>query len=507
MIILWLSRLTSTVIVGLALAGMDAAPPAVASPVQIDWAVVNNFALLKGADTQERFEREVEAYLDCLRRTGLVLSCPQNQAAEGLTQRPYPVRFDRQTARYSADLVFPRFNAAEGRLSPSDRLRVHARVVDAPADARCTWTVDGHRHTGQPCSAVTITARLDTPVDVRVEVEGEPERAGATTITVRRRIILALGDSFMSGEGNPHRRHRVDPLRAELWLEERCHRSLLAASSLAALAFATANPKLYVAYLNVACSGSTVATGLLGPYEGVLPAQRIAAGKGLDDARDYYRGPKLPSQIDQAKAALCAGTGHNRICATPDLVWLGIGVNDLGFRQVVTTLAGSTCGKFCQAGLERALSPALERLRGDGPGSLARALAVIDRELKPKRAMTVGYPDPTKSDTGAPCDASVLGVRIGDIGRVDADENRWAVDAIVTPLNDALATAVRNRPGWGHLDGAFAATSRHGYCAKIPHFNSGLDANVEAGTMHPNALGHAVIARLMTEATRDLAGE
>lgn len=481
--------------------------PSHASALTLDWAVVNNFALLKGSETQERFEREVETFATCIRRTGDVTACSENQRADGLTQRPYPVRFDPRTARYTSDLLHPGSRPGVDRFEQSDQLSVRLTVSGAPEGTRCHWTVDGHLHTGRPCASATVSVGIDTAATVRVAIESDLERSVETTVLVRRRVILAMGDSFMSGEGNPHRRRTVFPVRSELWLEERCHRSLLAASALAAVRFADANPKIYVAYLNFACSGSTVTTGLLGSYGGVLSARLLAATRGIDDARAYFRGERLPSQIEQAKSALCRGTGRARTCLTPDLIWLGIGVNDVGFRQIVTALAGSTCDARCRARLELRVAPAMARLTGAGPGSLARTLETIERELRPRRAMTVGYPDPTRADSGDFCDASILGSSIGGLGRIDASENKWAFERVVTPLNAALADVVRGRERWTFLEGAVAATTKHGYCARIPHFNSGLDSNVEAGTMHPNALGHAIISRLMFDAMRDLAGE
>jgi lysophospholipase L1-like esterase len=473
--------------------------PAAATPLQLDWRVVNNFALIRGQATQDRFAREAEVYIACIRKTGSTTACSERHPAEGLTTQRYPVRFDARAFRFQDDLLRPTRGVHNDRLSTAERVDVLVTVEGAPADATCTWTLDDHTFRDQPCDRLAITTQIDDESTIVVRVDGSPDVQGRTMIKVRRVIVLALGDSFMSGEGNPHIRRRVTPLRGEHWLEARCHRSLLAASSLAMLRWADDNPQVYVAYLNLACSGATVETGLLGPYRGVKSVAELDNDRSPDDPVDYPRVAQLPSQIDQATAALCRGTGSARTCLTPDLVLLGVGVNDLRFRNVVTTLADQTCAGACQKSLERGVDAGLKRLTGTGAGSYAKAITTIETRLKPRRALAGASPNPTRDDDGQPCRGSIVARSFTSLGLIDERESDWARDRLLVPLNEALGAATGNRPTWAFVAAVAGASATHGFCASKPHFILALEAAIDTGTLHPNAAGHAAVAASLME--------
>jgi lysophospholipase L1-like esterase len=469
-----------------------------AQTLKLDWRVANNFALLRGEAAQERFAREVAAFTDCIRREGNGWNCSPGQAADGLTRQRYPVRFDARRFAYERDLLRPTRGASTPGRSETDRVDVVVTVDDALADATCSWTLDGDVFRNQPCDRLAITARIDDPSKVSVSVDGREGLRGEIAIEIRRVIVLAMGDSFVAGEGNPHMRRIVSPLRGENWLEARCHRSLISAGTLALLRYAERHPKVYVAYLNLACSGSTVETGLLGRYGGVKEATELDNDRGPDDPVDFTRIAQLPSQIDQATAALCEGTGQARRCLAPDLVLLGIGVNDLGFGTIVRRLVGNTCGTGCLNELERRVDRALERLSGRGAGSLKKALDTIDQRIKPRNALLFAYPDPTRNDAGAPCNDSVISRGLG-VGVIDARESQWASETMLVPLNTVLDQSVRGRPRWTFDGAAVAASATHGFCAGKTHFVSALQASIDVGTLHPNAAGHAAVAETIVD--------
>jgi len=150
------------------------------------------------------------------------------------------------------------------------------------------------------------TARLDVRSGARVA-------RTSISLSVRNILVLALGDSYASGEGNP--RNVLSWIREggsfdPYWDESACHRSARGAPALAALALEEASARTSVTLVDVACSGATVEQGVLGAQPG--------AGQ-------------VSSQIEQATAIL---GGHQ-----PDLVLLSIGGNDVGFTSILQTCA------------------------------------------------------------------------------------------------------------------------------------------------------------------------
>lgn len=124
-------------------------------------------------------------------------------------------------------------------------------------------------------------------------------------------LIVSLGDSYGSGEGNPDLHQIFDPRpesffqvhRPTQWVDKRCHRSATAGPAEAARRLEASDPKTSVTFLSFACSGATIDTmwgtdavdpykppepgaptntGILGPYSGVEPPED-------DDIHSDYR--------------------------------------------------------------------------------------------------------------------------------------------------------------------------------------------------------------------------
>jgi hypothetical protein len=458
----------------------------------IRWSVLNNFGLFANVETQERFKQEFGEHLACMAKRFSPGQCDNRRSTFGLTQQPYAVRFDSKTLTYSADLLHPRDGGER------DSVMVEFDAPGTKADQRCDWMVGGKAHKGTACQGFRTGIRLGETVEVTVDPRGRGATS-TTTVNVKRTIIATFGDSFMSGEGNPHRRSRVEPVQAEVWLEPRCHRSLLTASAQAAFRYAEANPKSYVAYYNFACSGSTGAVGVLGAYGGVMTSRELDNLRGPEDQASHFRGDRLPTQLEQAKATFCT---RGKACVTPDVLFLSIGINTLKFSDTITDLGRQSCDRQCQVALEARIKQGLATLLGEGPDSLDRVYQTLSKELQPKAAFAIEYPDPTRKDSGGFCDANALFPSLGrtPIGRIDAKENAWAHNKMLEPLNEAVATAVARAEGWQVLRGAAEATRRHGYCADKTFFNSGQAAKGSSGTMHPNVVGHDAVAKLLEAA-------
>ena len=115
--------------------------------------------------------------------------------------------------------------------------------------------------------------------------------AGSYRVSGRRRP-LALGDSYVSGEGNPDSNARYEDglfVERPRWSDKQCHRSRASWAMQAARRFEDSNTS--VTFLSFACSGAVVDDLLSGGYRGIQP---ISGG----------RDKRLVAQIGAARDAL-----------------------------------------------------------------------------------------------------------------------------------------------------------------------------------------------------------
>jgi lysophospholipase L1-like esterase len=283
-------------------------------------------------------------------------------------------------------------------------------VADAPAGT-CRW---------QAARPIFVTDRAELSAEVAVpcaskvrsRIPFEPERPEAdrgvsVTVTlpdgtelsqapiwVHDRLIVGIGDSFSSGEGNPDNPVEIDtgsthaglnfgfvydpvtqaiksvasyslPVRDRNipagWIDRKCHRSAYGYQLRTALQVALADPKhSAVTFLGYACSGAKIVSGLLFPYAGVEAVgvyQFTADGARRRDL----------SQLDRIMAELCrddplrsgarrtvtfdtplTGADGNKVgkvklfdCKPDrflrpiDLLMISIGGNDVGFVPLI----------------------------------------------------------------------------------------------------------------------------------------------------------------------------
>jgi lysophospholipase L1-like esterase len=380
----------------------------------------------------------------------------------------------------------------------SARLLDHPVLVDpsrevCAAGAGATWNLDGEafapdtsttrerRGTTDPGCPFIVNLDESKPtheLTVTVGGRGLPPQ----TIEVADRLVVALGDSVGSGEGNP-----VQGGGAR-WLDTPCHRSAAAGFEQAARLVAESTPKdRSVTFVSLACSGATVPRLLDRGYRGIEPA--------ADGSSD-------PPQVD----SLDAIQGIRGV----DAVLVSVGANDVFFGDVVNhCILRSRCdqAKFpltpADDTADEAVGTALDELalRYDALGQrLARLPATV---------LASEYFDPTRNSNGDTC--SPLN---GGLKRVSKAEMEWAFDAVLTPLNAELKAAA-NRHGWRYVGGIARDFERHGYCAAGPDrwvrrltesAATQAGAGRLSGTLHPNERGHAAIADRVAPALGDALG-
>lgn len=169
----------------------------------------------------------------------------------------------------------------------------------AEAGASCQWSINSASvGTATPCDqpATAINVDENKPFTIAVSVDGTPAQELSEKQQILTRLIVAVGDSFASGEGNPDsaavtttlpekgsKRENKTKLssmswafaenmsnhrftKSAEWWDTTCHRSFLSWQSLYALRKSIEDEHMVVRYASFSCSGAEV-------YDGFFRAQ------------------------------------------------------------------------------------------------------------------------------------------------------------------------------------------------------------------------------------------
>jgi hypothetical protein len=368
--------------------------------------------------------------------------------------------WNRETRRHdacggSAAYVMPAQHEIEVRLRPERR-------DSLIAEFNCVWRVGDSQPVTAPCDA---PARLSLPWpdggNISVAVEGE--NPISLYAKVKDLLIVGLGDSFGSGEGNPDvpvamsgtlRYRNLYPQRAvndasgnAQWMDRLCHRSLYSHQLRAALQIAIENPKASVTFMGFACSGASITAGILGPQEYV---ERVSTGQGSR----FLAGSSRDSQLRWLMRELCAVDAEqdddgdwicpgNNFRRPIDYLLLSVGGNDIGFSSIVAwaTLREGTSARLAKffgatvgpkqfaANMGEVLPDAYTRLGRILEASLP--LYSGEPVFDPSRVVLTSYPDMLVDETGAVCPAGTS---------EDEEEDRYAANQSLDGFISWLAT-------------------------------------------------------------------
>lgn len=367
----------------------------------------------------------------------------------------------------------------------------------------------------RPGSCARTVVLPEGRVGLTLQVRGGGGRDEAVlSADVRNILVLAMGDSYASGEGNPR---NVEAWLAEggpfrpYWDDDACNRSARSAPAQAALALERSSATTSVTFVDVTCSGAGITRGILGRQPGVAA-----------------------SQIEQATAIVAD--------RAVDLVTLSVGGNDVGFGSLLQTCAlASDCplARATSAPLDafRTVQTGVQALTGALPDGYRRIAACLTgddcvladarrvpgvRLADSGRVLPTLYPDITRSASGQPCTYLTIPAR----------DFAWARGTILDPrptrpypypvaggrtvdlpmasgsLNEVLS-ATAGLPGWRPVTGTWAASGDsaegHGVCAGASAWAYGVTAlaGFAEASFHPNVPGTAVLAR---ELGRAMAG-
>ena len=364
--------------------------------------------------------------------------------------------------------------------------------------ARLPWKPLSKKH----CSREVVLPEGTYELQLEVRGSGQTSRTKAPAQVVNY-LTVAMGDSYASGEGNPR---NVDAWLtgsggfSPYWDDSECHRSVHGGPAQAALRLEESSPHSSVTFIDLACSGATVAAGILGP--------QTAAGQST-------------SQMQQARSIV----GDLPV----DIVLLMVGGNDIGFTSILASCALVTdcpVSKAVTSPLNRypTVQQGVQTLTGGLTRSYARiaqclADSACGPSLSPGAAvLPVMYPDITRATDGAPC--TYLTLSQGDFG--------WARDTVLVPspapaydyvtssgqhmslglaqgtLNGQIA-ATGSMLGWHPVQRAWAASGDsaqgHGVCADDPwaFALTALSAMPDA-SFHPNPAGHLAMGKAISGA-------
>ncbi len=258
--------------------------------------------------------------------------------------------------------------------------------IDEAAGLTCTWLTAprGGAVRGdavvQACNEI-VHFDIPYPAGATVTVEIGGREVATTEAKVRDLLIVGMGDSFASGEGNPDvpvlfskdrsadyggssgSRNltgypaRIGPWRQigdkdfiqenARWSDQGCHRSLYSHQLRAALQLSIEDEHRAVTYVGVACSGSEVTYGLFLRYAGnewvpnptdmsqvsaVAAAQCDQHDAPMQDLPEAYH---MDGTIPELKGGLvlrkCDPINARKI----DLMFVSVGGNDVGFSRLL----------------------------------------------------------------------------------------------------------------------------------------------------------------------------
>jgi hypothetical protein len=218
-------------------------------------------------------------------------------------------------------------------------LRALRRAGPNRPNPACTfWVNDRPVGQAQCREGLEAEAELGRAVVSWAAHPGERRMTARTdeAIVIRDIKIASIGDSFSSGEGNPHTRYVFGSLGAPAqWWDDRCHRSLVSSGALAAARLAVELKQASITFVSYACSGAEIRPGILSEYLGRETVEQIEA-KYRDQNRapnvPFYRGRHLPAQMDRLRTLLCRPGALGCLdSAKLDLLLIGTGGNEIGF--------------------------------------------------------------------------------------------------------------------------------------------------------------------------------
>lgn len=240
---------------------------------ELEWHVVNRFPLFKNDVDFLKLEQSWT---------------PHASPSEWLAGNSSPGRF-----RDILSIKETAWVPADGRYDKAILFRTRHTVLATLVEHHeggCKWVLNGQDHDAQPCEKpFEFEVSGDKPFSLAV-LNQDGKLGDLVDQKIETKLIVGLGDSFASGEGNPDWPtifHAIQnaPLgwfsesrglevyidKSAEWWDVACHRSLLSWQSLYALEVAMKSPHAVVQFASFSCSGAEI-------YDGFFRAQADPPG-------------------------------------------------------------------------------------------------------------------------------------------------------------------------------------------------------------------------------------
>jgi hypothetical protein len=337
-------------------------------------------------------------------------------------------------------------------------------------------------------------------------------------------VMVTLGDSYASGEGNPEQKGEYDRFGnrtglVRFWdiLDESqeiqaCHRSGQSGAEKAATQLRKDFPGITLTFQSFACSGAEIRHLINETYRGVDAEFRFPANGGV------------PPQITALRNWLRSVRNNSQL----DALYMNIGGNDARFGDVIAVCMNPLKGDDCWARTVNDDSPTtLAQAVQAGIASLPAGYDALNDALHmsyfsqtgtltlafPQQIYITQIPNVTQKDDGSTCNGNSLDA-LEWLRNVHPSEVSLARDNLIIPVNSVIASAAA-RHRWNVISGVVDGFSRHGYCATDRYVNLNRDAvmtqgadypeqppwlligsdKISAGIMHPNDKGFEEYAK------------
>jgi lysophospholipase L1-like esterase len=489
----------------------SAAQGAPDAPLQISWEVKNRFRLF-------REERDFQLHVEAARarnvlatEQALELQSDGRGWARNVVNRLCIDPLGRVSEPCTRD------NVKESYLTPTEHAVVVRLTGEVPVGATCAWSFDDGERPQQStfdcAEPVNLRVRNGRQTVASVEVasgQDTPQKI-ATEIAVRDILIAGLGDSIASGEGNPDRpialsgdgfcfRYYLGSAAAQyyrpsragykggraceapdtlqnwqrnaaLWFNVACHRSLYSYQTRIALALAVQYPHIAVTYLPLACTGATIAAGLLGSQR----ARECPPNRSNATCQAGVNG-----QIAELREAISAAR-RQQPDRQLDLVLLTIGANDVYFSGLVADVIVDTLTErtlFRRTGVMASIEDSRTALARELPQAFSKLReslkAVLGGDLS--HVVFTSYANPALSNGGAPCPGGRAGFDIHPSFNANPQRLALVTDYVqreFLPQLKALATCQTGvlcrdpaADRMSFVEAHQAAFADHGFCAR-----------------------------------------
>ena len=394
-------------------------------------------------------------------------------------------------ASWNAEL----FTSRNGNRASCDAGERYRWSITAPANVRGAKVLVP-RTPVPGCSVKVVVTELG---NYRIRAEREVRRGGTWvrdesvaplngTLRLRDWLVIGVGDSNGSGEGNP-----------ATFNYRRCNRGFASYQYQTAKYLEEQDRRTSVTFIHTSCSGARVEHFVDKPYEGTREENL-----------------RLPAQSQQVLGLLEANGNHPR--RKVDAAITSLGVNDIAFgpilihcvkygthldpclnQRVRTTLDvyGFPDGLIKHpAGTP--LHVLLERLQNGLEARFTTLPAAMRRlGVKPDRVFMANYPDWAHGDDGLLCNELT-----STFTAVDWEQDTWGMFSTHSRILNGHVMAVADRRNFVNVPVSQQAWAMRGYCSS----NSlavGLIAAAlrddRAGPFHPNVEAHQIAAAVTSK--------